>query len=102
MLTQITEHKLEEEPTAINDIVLPANIGWAKNQQNVTYKERIHTESNRINVLIENEREGYREIEDGETLGTDGEGQNFNGIEDNKWAKSNTADMSALRIQQER
>jgi len=31
MLTQITEHKLEEEPTAINDIVLPANIGWAKN-----------------------------------------------------------------------
>jgi len=65
----------------------------------IAYKERIHTESNRINVLIENEREGYREIEDGETLGTDGEGQNFNGIEDNKWAKSNTADMSALSIQ---
>jgi len=42
--------------------------------------------------LVENEGEGYREVEDGETLGTDGERQNLNGVEDNERTESNTAD----------
>lgn len=63
---------------------------WAS--WSITQKQGVHTESNRINVLVENEGEGYREVEDGETLGTDGERQNLNGVEDNERTESNTAD----------
>ena len=63
---------------------------WAS--WSITQKQGVHTESNRINVLVENEGEGYREVEDGETLGTDGERQDLNGVEDNERTESNTAD----------
>ena len=49
-------------------------------------------EGDRVDVLVENERERDGEVENGETLGTEREGQDFNGVGDDKRGEGNTMD----------
>lgn len=72
--TDVAENTLKGKPAAINDIVLPANI----------------VKGDGIDVLVEDERKGDGEVEDGEALGTNGEGQDLNGIGDDKGRESYT------------
>jgi len=63
----VAEEQLEDEPTAVNDIVFPPDIA----------------KSDGIDVLIEDEGEGNDEAEEGEALGTEGIWENLESVRHN-------------------
>jgi len=68
---EVEEDKLEGEPAAVDNVVLPGD----------------GTKSDGVNVLVEDKREGDTEVEDVEALGTECVGQDLNGVGDNKGSK---------------
>lgn len=56
-------------------------------------KEEIceHTKGNRVNILVEDERQGDGKVEDGEALGTDLVGQNLDGVGDDERSEGDAA-----------
>ncbi len=49
---------------------------------------QVHTESDGVNVLVEDESQRDGEIENGKALGTDGERQDLNGVGHDKRGES--------------
>lgn len=60
----VAEHELEREPAAVHDVVLPGDVA----------------ESDRVDVLVEDEGERDDEVEDVETLGTEAVGKDLDGV----------------------
>ena len=54
---EVDEHELERDPCAVHNVVLPAN----------------RSESNRVDVLIEDKRRRYRKAKEREALSSEGE-----------------------------
>jgi len=65
---EVTEDGLESNPADVHNVVLPANL----------------VKSDGVDVLIEDECEGDREVEDIETLGTDVVGENLHCVRHDK------------------
>ena len=70
----VQEGKLEGEPAAVEDVVLPLEAA----------------ERDRVDVLVEDDRDRDGEVEDVEALGTQAVGQDLDGVGDDEGRESKT------------
>lgn len=70
---QVAVRGFEDEPAAVYDVVFPCDM----------------FECDGVDVLVEDEGKGNDEVEDVETLGTDGERQDFDGVGNDEGRESN-------------
>lgn len=90
----VDEGQLEHKPAAVDDLSDKSAFEQPRTGK-IAYVvlPLKFVEGNRVNVLVEDEREGDGEVEHVETLGTESEGQDLDSVRDDERRESKTMEI---------